>query len=140
MNRDRGFTLIELMIVVAIIAIILAIAIPSLMNARKAGNEASAVNSIRTITTCNEQYRTRFLAYAPALSDLSGTGYVDGVLASGTKAGYSFAYSAGTSTYEVTAIPLDPGASGDRGFYVDTTGVIRFESAGAATSTSPHLD
>jgi len=140
MNRVRGFTLIELMIVVAIIAIILAIAIPSLMNARKAGNEASAVNSIRTMTTCNEQYRTRFLAYAPALTNLQVTGYVDSVLASGTKAGYSFAYSAGTSSYQITAVPVDPGASGDRGFYVDATGVIRFEPTGAATSTSPHID
>jgi len=140
MNRTKGFTLIELMIVVAIIAIILAIAIPSLMNARKASNEASAVNSIRTITTCNEQYRTRFLTYAPALTELSATGYVDDVLGSGTKAGYAFTYTSGASTYAVTAVPIDPGASGDRGFYVDATGVIRHEQSGAATSTSPHID
>ena len=57
MKREQGFTLIELMIVVAIIA---AIAIPSLMNARKAGNEASAISSLRTLCTVNNQYRTRF--------------------------------------------------------------------------------
>ena len=140
MKRTGGFTLIELMVVVAVIAIIVALALPSLMNARKAANEASAVNSIRTITTCNEQYRTRFLEYAPALTALASTGYVDDVLASGTKAGYAFTYTSGTSTYAVSAVPILSGSSGDRGFYVDTSGVIRFEPMGAATSTSPHID
>ena len=73
MVRKQDFTLIELMIVVAIIAIIAAIAIPSLLNARKAGNEASAISSLRTLTTVNEQYRTRFARYSDGLANLSGS-------------------------------------------------------------------
>ena len=80
MRREEGFTLIELMIVVAIIAIIAAIAIPSLLNARKAGNEASAISSLRTLTTVNEQYRTRFQNYAGDLSDLNDEGYIDSAI------------------------------------------------------------
>jgi prepilin-type N-terminal cleavage/methylation domain-containing protein len=74
MKRNEGFTLIELMIVVAIIAIIAAIAIPSLLNARKAGNEASAISSCRTLCTVNEQYRTRFQAYTSSLANLKHDG------------------------------------------------------------------
>ena len=59
-RKNEGFTLIELMIVVAIIAIIAAIAIPSLINAKKAANEASAIASMRTLSTVSEQYRNRF--------------------------------------------------------------------------------
>ena len=78
------------MIVVAIIAIIAAIAIPSLLNARKAGNEASAISSLRTLSTVNQQYRTRFQSYAGSLANLSAASYIDSVLGSGTKAGYAF--------------------------------------------------
>ena len=60
MKRNKGFTILELMIVIAIIAILLAIVIPALGRARKSSNEASAIGSIRTIITANEQYRTRF--------------------------------------------------------------------------------
>ena len=140
MKRKEGFTLIELMIVVAIIAIIMAIAIPSILNARKAANEASAVSSLRTLSTVNEQYRTRFLAYPPALSNLSAAGYIDSVLASGTKAGYAFTYTPGANAYTVGGVPVVAGSSGDRGFFVDSSGIIRYEAAGAATSASPHID
>ena len=88
MKRNQGFTLIELMIVVAIIAIIAAIAIPSLLNARKAGNEASAISSLRTLTTVNEQYRTRFGDYSDSMTSLSAEGYIDSVLGAASKSGY----------------------------------------------------
>jgi len=140
MKREQGFTLIELMIVVAIIAIIAAIAIPSLLNARKAGNEASAISSMRTLCTVNEQYRTRFQAYSGSLANLSASGYIDSVLASGTKSGYAFTYSGATNTWNVSAVPSTAGTTGDRGFFTDQTGVIRFAATGAATSASSPLD
>ena len=140
MKRREGFTLIELMIVVAIIAIIAAIAIPSLLNARKAGNEASAISSLRTLTTVNEQYRTRFQAYAGALTNLSAENYIDSVLGAGSKSGYAFTYAGGTNTWNCSADPQTAGTTGDRYFFVDQTGVIRFSSTGTATSASAPID
>ena len=140
MKREQGFTLIELMIVVAIIAIIAAIAIPSLLNARKAGNEASAISSLRTLTTVNEQYRTRFQAYSSSLGNLSAAGYIDSVLGGGTKSGYTFTYAAGTNTWTTSGTATTAGTTGDRSFFADQSGVIRFAASGAATSASPPLD
>ena len=139
MKREQGFTLIELMIVVAIIAIIAAIAIPSLLNARKAGNEASAISSLRTLSTTNEQYKTRFGSYAATLTNLSGAGYIDTVFSSGTKSGYTFTtFTGSTNTWEVTADPSEVNVSGDRSFYVDQTGVIRgVAGTGASSASNP---
>jgi len=143
MKREQGFTLIELMIVVAIIAIIAAIAIPSLLNARMAGNEASAISSLRTMTTVNEQYRTRFQEYPPGLADLLAEQYIDEVLASGEKSGYTFTYTRVDPRveWECTAVPVTVGTTGERGFFVDESGVIRFDGAGGAPdATFPPID
>src|SRR5271170_4040169 len=102
MRSTKGFSLIELLVVVAIILIIAAIAIPNLLQARVAANEASAVASLRTITvaqvTYNDNYPT--VGFAPALTNLGGTNcsapdqngacLIDSLLASGTKNGYTF--------------------------------------------------
>ncbi len=140
MKREQGFTLIELMIVVAIIAIIAAIAIPSLLNARKAGNEASAISSLRTLTTVNEQYRTRFGSYASSLANLSASSYIDSVLGSGTKSGYTFGYGGATNTWESTSNPTTVGTTGDRSFYANQTGVIRGQAGAGASSASNPID
>jgi len=141
MKGKQGFTLIELMIVVAIIAIIAAIAIPSLLNARKAGNEASAISSLRTLTTVNEQYRTRFGEYSDGLSSLSTTNYIDSVLGAGTKSGYTFTYTRTNSNqWDVVSDPESSGVTGDRGFYVDQSGVIRATAGSGADSTSSPID
>ena len=140
MRREEGFTLIELMIVVAIIAIIAAIAIPSLLNARKAGNEASAISSLRTLSTVNEQYRTRFQAYAVNLSALETAGYIDSVLGAGEKSGYSFVYTKTGSTWSCKADPVSQGNDGDRHFFVDHSAVIRFNATSAARVTSQPID
>ena len=143
MKRNEGFTLIELMIVVAIIAIIAAIAIPSLLNARKAGNEASAISSLRTLTTVNEQYRTRFQQYPDAMASLQAEDYIDDVLAAGQKSGYDFTYVLGaepTAEWECNADPISDTVTGDRWFYVDQSGVIRFGVGAQATDTDPPID
>ena len=139
MKRQEGFTLIELMIVVAIIAIIAAIAIPSLLNARKAGNEASAVSSMRTLTTVQEQYRTRFGNYSNNLANLSATNYIDSVLGAASKSGYSFIFTGTANTWNCKANPLSVN-DGDRRFWVDQSGVIRFHSSTTASSTDSPID
>ena len=140
MRREQGFTLIELMIVVAIIAIIAAIAIPSLLNARKAGNEASAISSLRTLTTVNEQYRTRFQNYSDDLDGLNTAGYIDSVLGGGEKSGYAFNYTKTGSTWSCAADPVSEGNDGDRHFFVDQSGIIRFNATATANSTSSPID
>ncbi|MHC4664113.1 MAG: type IV pilin protein [Planctomycetota bacterium] len=134
--KRSGFTLIELMIVVAIIAIIAAIAIPSLLTARKAAHEASAIASLRTVSSTQEQYHSRFGAYGD-LSQLLAEQYIDPALGSGTKSGYSFSIvSADADTWACVAVPTTPGTTGDRGFYVDQVGVIRFTPDGSAPNGS----
>jgi len=140
MKRQEAFTLLELMIVVAVIAIVASVAIPGLVNARKAGNEASAISSMRTLTTANNQYRTRFQVFASSLTNLGATGYIDSVLGSGFKSGYTFSYAGGSDTWTTNADPSSPGYSGDRGFFADESGVIRFVLTGAASATSQPID
>src|SRR5262249_8659973 len=152
-NRQKGFSLIELLIVVAIILIIAAIAIPNLLRSRMAANEASAVGSLRTINTACVTYSTTYgIGFPSALSKLGTSGAVgsgaaqliDNVLSGGTKSGYTFVYTAGTATggviptYTVAAAPQVAGQTGQRYFFTDQSGVIRFNISAAATvSDSP---
>ena len=149
--HKNGFSLIELLIVVAIILIIAAIAIPNLVRSRMAANEASAVGSLRTINTASVSYASTYgIGYPTALSDLSPSSLpsstaadlIDEVLATGIKSGYAFSYtpgSAGTgwqvTTYSITATPIAPGSSGQRGFFTDQSLVIRVNATGPASST-----
>ena len=130
------------MIVVAIIAIIAAIAIPSLQASGKSAIEAKVIGTGRAIVTAQEQYRTRFGTYALNLWDLGDSGILP-QLASGLNflPEYSVvAYAANTSTWAISVVPDKPGVTGDRSFYVDVTGVLRATTAAIATSTSPPID
>ena len=126
----RGFTLVEIMIVVAIIALLAAIAIPNLLRARHNANEAAAIAACRTISTAMESYRaaqtppTYVGATLLALSTATPP-YIDTALGSGAKQGYGFLESGVTATrYTVTATPVDSGASGTRIFVINESGVI----------------
>jgi prepilin-type N-terminal cleavage/methylation domain-containing protein len=143
-ERRGGFTLVELMIVIAIIAVIAAIAIPNLLETRKAGDETSAVASLRTIHAGEEIYRDQDkghvgqLVFATSLAQLFSTNaIIDQILGSGTKEGYVFVITIADSYhFEATADPLIPGRTGDRHFFIDDSGVIRYATSGAANSTS----
>lgn len=156
MQKQKGFSLIELLIVVAIILIIAAIAIPSLLRARISANEASAVGSLRTLNTAQITYSSTFstVGYATALSNLAGVSctppgsagacLIDTQLASGLKSGYTFTIGglAGTpnASYQFRADPIAPNKTGIRYFCTFADAVIRTGSTSLTTcdySASP---
>ncbi len=143
-RHGEGFTLVELMITVSVIAILMAFSIPIITNAKMMTNEGSAVSSIRTLTSANTTYRTRYGSYPGHFDDLSSSGIIDEDLAASVqtpgKSGYVFTYSHSGGAWELRAAPITPGVSGQRYFYADTSGVIRTADSVAADSTSKPLD
>lgn len=124
----KGFTLVEIMIVVAIIALLAAIAIPNLLRARHNANESAAIATLRTISTAEESYRAAQNPNMYGTLAQLGAGalpYIDATLTTGTKQGYTFTITALTAnTYTCTAAPVTAGTTGTRTFSVNQTGVI----------------
>ncbi|MBI3322665.1 MAG: prepilin-type N-terminal cleavage/methylation domain-containing protein [Candidatus Omnitrophica bacterium] len=168
-RKAKGFTLVEIMIVVAIIALIAAIAIPNLLRARHNANETAAIGNLKTLVDSLESFRANqapttypgagVVSGAIAVTNLVGLSntlppYIDAVLASGTRQGYTFAYAPGAvrvvtingvnfnvyDTYTIVANPVTPSTTGTRGFFVDETGVIRVAPVAPANAASVPLE
>jgi type IV pilus assembly protein PilA len=149
-NKQKGFSLIELLIVVAIILIIAAIAIPNLLRSKMSANEASAVATLRTMTTASISYSTTYGGYEAHLAQLApaavpsaaAADLLDNVLSASdtpAKSGYTFTFAAANGTYVINADPTTPGVTGQRHFFTDPSGVIRVNGAAAAAVTDPPI-
>ncbi len=157
MRKQKGFSLIELLIVVAIILIIAAIAIPNLLRSRMAANEASAVGSVRTLNTAEVTYASTYpsTGFSGVLANLGGAPpcatpsptsacIIDNVLASGTKSGYTVNVTVPggdvvnliNTGFVSTAVPQTRGTTGTRSFCGLATGVIYYDAAGGAAQTT----
>ena len=157
MRKQKGFSLLELLIVVSIILIIAAIAIPNLLSAKRSANEAAAVGALRTINTGQISYSASYpqVGFALTLAYLGGpvgaacvptstSGcFIPTDLSSGTKQGYSFALGANgdsgvpQNNYSVTANPTTPNQTGVRSFCSFEDGLIRYSSSAGITNPCP---
>jgi type IV pilus assembly protein PilA len=167
--EEKGFSLIELLIVVAIILIIAAIAIPDLLKSRQAAQQASAVGSLRTLNTAEVTYGATYTTgYSQDLISLDGNavpgtqasaGLIDSILGSGIKSGYGFEYQSNASatqactnpptqgavgtppiaSYSINASPLLCVAGNGNYYYTDQSGAIRQNNTAPAGTTDPPL-
>jgi type IV pilus assembly protein PilA len=160
-NGEAGFTLMELLIVMAVILILMLVAIPSMLNVTIQAHETSALASLRAIQAAEVQYSSNFPAngFACTLSSLGGSSsagaptpqaaqMLQSTLATGQKDGYTFNVTNCTKTtgsnnqdmftsYEVTAVPQTVGRTGHRGFCMDMSGEIKVDMAGGTNCTVP---
>jgi len=152
MRSHKGFSLIELLLVVAVILIIAAIAVPNFLRSRMRANEASAVASLRVLNTAAVTYSITYpdMGFPAQLTTLGGANpcsasstqacLIDDFLAQGSKSGYSFVWTGDGATpsiaFTVTGTPVAVGASGQRMFCTDQSGVIHYDPTGSGCNLS----
>ena len=128
MNNQRGFSLLELLIVVAIILIIATIAIPNLVRSHQAADEAAAVSTLKAISTAQVTYMSSSGGKYGTLGDLVADGLLDSRFNGGSVSGYSFAVSASGQDFTATAAPISVN-SGRFAYFLYPDGVVRYSSA-----------
>ena len=149
-RRSRGFSLIELLIVIAIILIIITVALPRLSKAKMFAMETAAISAIRTIHTAQVEYSSQYGKFAASLAELgppasgaespAAAGMIEKDLASGEKQGYKFTMTGNVGGYQINAQPIAFGTTGSRTFFSDQTMVVH-QNYGPepATASSPEL-
>jgi len=145
-RKTSGFSLIELLIAMALLLILAALAVPNYLAAMARANEASAASSVRAVISAQNLYRNTFGSFTD-LPNLGADYLTDDRLAAGHKSGYTFDATPGAGTaagldFSIQATPqlsIGPSATGVRHYYGDQSAVIRFNLAGAADSSSPPM-
>jgi type IV pilus assembly protein PilA len=157
LEPESGFTLIELLIVMSIMLILMALAVPQMLKVKKKANETSAVQTMRTIVSSELSYNSSYGGFACPLSSLGGdpkagaptaqsAQLIDPALATaGQKSGYTFAVTCGSkvtinnqdvyNSFEITGVPQTIGKTGDNGYCSDENNIIKYDPAGGTNCT-----
>lgn len=139
-TKQRGFSLIELLIVVAIIGIVAAIAIPHFLNSKQVAHNASALSSLRLIHTAEISYRMRNPEYGDLAALNAANLLADPQLVSGTRSNYTFVINAATLSPHFYEVRASPSIAPWQYYYLDASGIIRSERGRAADSTSAPIN
>ena len=135
-----GFTLVELIMVVAVLSIVVTLALPGLATAKRRANETSAITALRMISSAQSQHRVRNGTFTD-VTTLESIGFLDQNFSDNEKSGYMFenAQDPSSSAWALQANPVNVGVTGDRYYYVDTSGVIRYNDSAQAGPADPAI-